>query len=118
MPIYLGLQFPTGSSDLPGEGASNSIFPLFGLAPGGVYLADRVAPATGELLPHRFTLTSRRVQRRSTLCCTFRRIAPPGSYPAPLLYGARTFLFATRTKRASGTLLNLLGEPHSLYVSI
>ena len=30
---------------------------LFGLAPGGVYLAKRVTPPAGELLPHRFTLT-------------------------------------------------------------
>ena len=32
---------------------------LFGLAPGGVYLAERVTPLAGELLPHRFTLTAR-----------------------------------------------------------
>jgi len=31
--------------------------PLFDLAPGGVYRADRVTPAAGALLPHRFTLT-------------------------------------------------------------
>jgi len=31
--------------------------PLFGLAPGGVYLAPAVTGRTGELLPHRFTLT-------------------------------------------------------------
>jgi len=36
-----------------------SIVPLFGLAPDGVYLADPVAQAAGELLPHRFTLTRR-----------------------------------------------------------
>jgi hypothetical protein len=30
--------------------------PLFGLAPGGVYLAPSVTGGTGELLPHRFTL--------------------------------------------------------------
>jgi len=35
---------------------------LFGLAPGGVYLANLVAQAAGELLPHRFTLTARRTQ--------------------------------------------------------
>ena len=28
-----------------------------GLAPSGVYLATRVTMRTGELLPHRFTLT-------------------------------------------------------------
>src|SRR5204862_657463 len=31
---------------------------LFGLAPGGVCLADAVTHAAGELLPHRFTLTA------------------------------------------------------------
>ena len=30
---------------------------LFGFAPGGVYLARRIASAAGELLPHLFTLT-------------------------------------------------------------
>ena len=30
---------------------------LFGLAPGGVYLASRVTPTAGALLPHHFTLT-------------------------------------------------------------
>ena len=32
---------------------------LFDLAPGGVYRADPVTRAAGELLPHRFTLTAR-----------------------------------------------------------
>ncbi len=31
---------------------------LFGLAPGGVYLAEPVTRPAGELLPHRFTLTA------------------------------------------------------------
>ncbi|TWT54529.1 hypothetical protein Pla22_21760 [Rubripirellula amarantea] len=31
---------------------------LFGLAPDGVYLADRVTSTAGALLPHRFTLTT------------------------------------------------------------
>ena len=30
---------------------------LFGLAPGGVYLARRITSSAGALLPHRFTLT-------------------------------------------------------------
>lgn len=37
---------------------------LLGLAPSGVYLAERVAPPTGALLPHRFTLTSCRDESR------------------------------------------------------
>ncbi len=49
-------------SGLPGGGAPNGApdgpsVPLFDLAPGGVYRADRVTPAAGALLPHRFTLT-------------------------------------------------------------
>ena len=49
---------------------------LFGLASDGVYQADRVTPAAGALLPHRFTLTTHHaltdtVVRRSVLCCTF-----------------------------------------------
>ncbi len=56
--------------------------PLFGLAPGGVFLATGVATGTGELLPHLFTLTVG-VPRRSGLCGTFRGVTPPGYYPAP-----------------------------------
>ena len=38
----------------------------------------------GALLPHPFTLTcAPKGHRRSTLCCTFRRLATPGRYPAP-----------------------------------
>ena len=50
------------SSDLP-EGVGRTtlilfrIALLFGLAPGGVCLALGVTTQTGELLPHRFTLT-------------------------------------------------------------
>ena len=47
-------------------------------------------PNRGGLLPHRFTLTP--VSGRSVLCGAFRRVSPPGRYPAPLLCGVRTFL--------------------------
>jgi hypothetical protein len=59
MIIPLGLQLPEISSDLPESSdgqPSNAL--LFGLAPGGVCLAPGVTTGTGELLPHRFTLTS------------------------------------------------------------
>ena len=40
-------------------------------------------PSRGGLLPHRFTLAcAPRSHRRSALCCTFRRVTPPGRYPA------------------------------------
>ena len=37
--------------------ASFPAFRLFGLAPDGVYRAERVTSLAGELLPRRFTLT-------------------------------------------------------------
>lgn len=54
---------------------------LFGLAPGGVYLASDVTTGPGELLPHPFTLTRR--NGRTSLCGTFPGVAPAGDYPAP-----------------------------------
>jgi len=44
--------------------------------------------ARGALLPHHFTLTL----RRFVFCGAFPRVTPAGSYPAPCLRGARTFL--------------------------
>ena len=69
--------YPNGRRDgpprVPDASAGNSI--LFGLAPDGVYQANRVTSIAGALLPHRFTLTthhatSRTTVRRSILCCT------------------------------------------------
>ncbi len=57
--------------------------PIFGLAPGGVCRAPTVTRSGGGLLPHRFTLTHSTSCRRSVLCGTFRRLSPPGCYPAP-----------------------------------
>jgi len=58
---------------------------LFGLAPGGVYLASAVTDGPGELLPRPFTLTCLRqgFGRRSSLCGTFPGVTPAGRYPAP-----------------------------------
>ena len=39
-------------------------------------------PAAGELLPRLFTLTLAGLPGRYVFCCAFRRVAPPGSYPA------------------------------------
>ncbi len=41
------------------DGEADRFCTLFGLAPDGVYRADRVTPIAGALLPHRFTLTTR-----------------------------------------------------------
>ena len=73
--ISLGGRLLGPSSNLPGSMADRtsprSTFPpdsfLFGLAPGGVYLARRVASSAGELLPHRFTLTARLAPRGGLL---------------------------------------------------
>src|SRR5436853_3786097 len=63
-------------------GGSNAS--LFGLAPQGVCHAGAAHAVRGALLPHRFTLASASFEtvRRSVLCCTFRRVAAPGRYPA------------------------------------
>ena len=55
---------------------------LFGLAPGGVYLAGPVTRVAGELLPHRFTLTHSE-NGRFVFCGTFLEVALTGCYPAP-----------------------------------
>jgi hypothetical protein len=58
MIIHLGPRLLEASSDLPesSDGPSGGAL-LFGLAPGGVYLASNVTIGAGELLPHPFTLT-------------------------------------------------------------
>jgi len=82
--IRLGHASPHASSDLPGGDAGHAIAPLFGLAPGGVYLAATCCHARGALLPHLFTLTSAGLAlRRFVFCGTFRRLAPPRHYLAP-----------------------------------
>ena len=89
--IHLGRPSPIASSGLPGSGADHAFGPLFGLAPGGVYLAGAVARPRGALLPHPFTLTNRirqhldvgRTRRRFAFCCTCRGFSPPRGYLAP-----------------------------------
>ena len=51
---------------------------LFGLAPDGVYQADRVTSTAGALLPHRFTLTTH--VWRFAFCCTFPSLAAGRRY--------------------------------------
>ena len=80
---------------------------LFGVAPGGACHAAAVAsravgsyPTVSPLPANapRRTLTD----RRFIFCGAFRRVAPPGRYPAPFLSGVRTFLpVGCPTKRPS-----------------
>ena len=69
----------------------------WGLPCGGCYQPP------GGLLPHRFTLTvgyagQGPARRRFVFCGAFRRVTPPGRYPAPLPLGVRTFLAPLRTR--------------------
>jgi hypothetical protein len=55
--IHLGPPSPAASCDLPESATGHGIAFLFGLAPGGVYLATECCHLRGALLPHHFTLT-------------------------------------------------------------
>jgi len=65
---------------------------LFDLAPGGVCLARPVTRPAGELLPHRFTLTSREI--REAVYSLLHFPWPRGRWVLPITvsFGARTFL--------------------------
>ena len=62
---------------------------LFGFAPGGVYPAIFV---TKDAVRSYRTLSPLPPRRRFTFCGTFPQVTLAGRYPAPCLYGARTFL--------------------------
>ena len=94
--IHLGQPLPAASSNLPGSplrprsGRNCPTAPLFGLAPSGVCLAAACCPPRGALLPHHFTLTSRRPAVYFLWHFPWARAlqALPGALPD----GARTFL--------------------------
>jgi len=84
--ISLGRRLPAASSSLPGghkgraaPRRSRAPSPLLGLAPGGVCRAavspQRWCALTTPFHPYRC--------RRCVFCGTFRRVTPPGRYPAP-----------------------------------
>src|SRR5690606_35827679 len=84
----LGAASPRRSSNLPGDTAGHGIVSLFGLAPGGVCRAGLLPGSrcalTAPFHPCLIPLPSRAPgHRRSALCCTFRRLAPPRRYLAP-----------------------------------
>jgi len=96
MTIPLASMLPSRSSDLPGNsGGPPSSVPLFGLAPGGVYQAPAVTGGTGELLPHRFTLTPTHMQHMGGavfFLWHFPSCQQDWALPSTPSYGARTFL--------------------------
>lgn len=65
---------------------------LFGLAPGGVYLAIDCYQPSGALLPHPFTLTCARRPSAVFSLLHLSWARAPQALPGTLLYGARTFL--------------------------
>src|SRR5690242_11635072 len=68
----------------PGTTRAALSFPYSVLLRVGFTVPCGVGPARGALLPHPFTLTCALAgHRRSALCCTGRRLAPPRCYLAP-----------------------------------
>jgi hypothetical protein len=92
------------------ERASGHPYPHLGLAPGGVYLAARVVPGTGALLPHRFTLAcsvpagSPRSVPPSAVCSLwhFPSGRPPWPLASTLPCGVPTFLDPVPRHRRTG----------------
>ena len=89
MIIYLGELLLIRSRDLPGCQTERATplprnarcSTLLDLAPGGVCRSKGITALAGSLLHYRFTLADREPGFYSgniPLCCTFRRVAPPG----------------------------------------
>jgi hypothetical protein len=105
MTIHLALMLPSGSSDQPeGHWPSTLIALLFGLAPGGVCSASQSPGCWWALTPPFHPYPRRKASptyqwsrqgkpslhlallgrgRAVCFCGTFRRVTPPGRYPAP-----------------------------------
>ena len=91
--IPLGRPSRNASRDTPGAQAENGPYapPIWSCSRRGLP-CQRCRHRRGGLLPHPFTLTLVRRQRRSPLCGTFPRLAPGRNYLPPCFHGARTFL--------------------------
>ena len=85
--IYLRLPLLTGFSHMRGN-VGQTYLPQ--CCSGWGLQHDTVSNTVGELLPRLSTLTA--LSAAVYLCCTILRVASTGRYPAPLPYGARTFL--------------------------
>jgi hypothetical protein len=100
--IHLGRPSPVASCGLPGGALRRTSSPclLLGLAPNGVCRAAAVTRGAGELLPHRFTLTSSRGPGRFVFCGTFRGSLRLGFSPAPC--SVEPGLSSTRSRDENG----------------
>ncbi len=116
--IQLGRLLPDASCTRPGSSAGRLIAPLFGLAPSGVWPADMSPCRRWALTPpfHPYPLPAqphgRARSRRYRFCATFRRIAPPGCYPA--LCPVELGLSSDRRRNAGTRSPDTLSAP-SLY---
>ena len=79
--IPLGRTSLYASSNLPGSSAGHAQGTLFGLAPGGVYLATHCYQPCGALLPHLFTLTGKPRGTPNLLRRLFSAALSVGSHP-------------------------------------
>jgi len=120
--IHLGRRLPAGSSSQPGSRREpRHLLPYSALLRMGFTVPPPVTVRGGALLPHRFTLTERGIDRvrRSLLCGTILGVTPTGRYPASSLCAARTFLddahaaaiaLNRSTITAAGVMLAAVGE--------
>lgn len=97
--IHLRYLSPNTCSDLPGIATGRRIDSLFGLAPSGVYPA--VSVTKNAVRPYR-TFSPLPLAGRYIFCGTFRRLAPPGRYPA--LCPAESGLSSNLRQRLPGRL--------------
>src|SRR5690242_21267912 len=89
----------------PGTTRAALSFPYSVLLRVGFTVPCGVGPARGALLPHPFTLTCALAgHRRSALCCTGRRLAPPRCYLAPCPVEPGLSSMRLRATRLSGRL--------------
>jgi len=86
-PVPLGQSLPSGGIDKSRPARAGT---LFGIAPSGACHAASVARHAVGSYPTVSSLP--RHARRFVFCGAIRQVALPGRYPAPLLWGARTFL--------------------------
>jgi len=79
--IHLAPTLPSGSSDQP-EGIGRAPqAPFYSVLLRVGFAQPTSHPVAGELLPHHFTLAPK--TGAVCFCGTFRRVTPPGRYPAP-----------------------------------